>query len=476
MPGGRPAGDPPFPHGVALTVDADTRERGEHTLWGGSPARVFRLSEAGRSAWQQLRRHPVATPAQAALARTLTDAGLAHPQPPAADRPDVSVLIPVRDRPALLERCLDGLGSRYPVLVVDDGSADPGAVDRIAARHGARVIHRAIGGGPAAARNTGLAVVESELVALLDSDCEVAGDWIAKVAGHFVDPAVAAVAPRVLPQPATTQAGRFAQRHSSLDLGERAARVRPGGRIGYLPTAALLVRRLALASVCHAGAEVFDPALRYGEDVDLVWRLHEAGWRIRYDPGVVVRHQEPESWRALLSRRYRYGTSAAPLAARHPGTLSPLVLQPLPTLSVVALLTRRPVPAAAAYLLAVQGVRRTLRTAGLPVTGVAGQTADAVRQTWQGIGRYGRQFAMPLLAAGLLGRRTRWPSLSLLAGPAILDWLGLDSRPGLPLYLAGRCADDVAYGAGVWAGALRERVAEPLLPRIAWRPFRIRSR
>jgi mycofactocin system glycosyltransferase len=383
----------------------------------------------------------------------------------------------VKDRPALLERCLTGLGTRYPVLVVDDGSADPAAVDRIAARHGARVIHRACSGGPAAARNTGLAVlVESELVALLDSDCEVAGDWIAALAGHFVDPAVAAVAPRVLPQPATTRAGRFAQWHNSLDLGERAARVRPGSRVSYLPTAALVVRRSALASVDPTGARVFDPALRYGEDVDLVWRLHEAGWRIRYEPGVIVRHKEPDSWPALLSRRYRYGTSAAPLAARHPGTLAPLVLQPLPTLSVLALLARRPLPAVAAYLLAVRGIRNTLREAGLPITGVAGPAAGGVRQTWQGIGRYGSQFAMPVLAAGLLGRRTRWPALSLLAGPAILDWLGFDSRPGLPRYLAGRCADDLAYGAGVWAGALRERVAEPLLPRIAWRPFRIRPR
>ena len=45
MPDRPPTGNPPFPHGVALTVDADTRELDEHTLWGGSPARVFRLSE-----------------------------------------------------------------------------------------------------------------------------------------------------------------------------------------------------------------------------------------------------------------------------------------------------------------------------------------------------------------------------------------------------------------------------------------------
>ena len=47
-------------------------------------------------------------------------------------------------------------------------------------------------------------------------------------------------------------------------------------KVSYVPTAALLVRRAALDSVTPGGGAVFDPALRYGEDVDLVWRLHDA--------------------------------------------------------------------------------------------------------------------------------------------------------------------------------------------------------
>ena len=79
--------------------------------------------------------------------------------------------------------------------------------------------------------------------------------------------------------------------------------MRPGSRVSYVPTAALLVRRSALDSVAIDDAAipapghlagpgplssrgVFDPALRYGEDVDLIWRLHDAGWRVRYEPSV----------------------------------------------------------------------------------------------------------------------------------------------------------------------------------------------
>jgi hypothetical protein len=36
----------------------------------------------------------------------------------------------------------------------------------------------------------------------------------------------------------------------------------------------------------------------------------------------------------------------------------------------------------------------------------------------------------------------------------------------------GHLADDVAYGTGVWAGALRARSTAPVRPVIAWHPFR----
>jgi GT2 family glycosyltransferase len=45
-----------------------------------------------------------------------------------------------------------------------------------------------------------------------------------------------------------------------------------------------------------------------------VWRLRDAGWRVVYEPGVVVAHASHHA----LRRRFRYGTSAAPLRARHP--------------------------------------------------------------------------------------------------------------------------------------------------------------
>jgi mycofactocin system glycosyltransferase len=478
------AGAPGLPAGFGLVLDPGTRQPGDGTLFGGAPARVLRLSRTGRAALAELRAGPVRSVAAARLARKLTDAGLAHPRPPELpSRPDVTVLIPVRDRTALLDQCLSALGGGYPVVVVDDGSRDPEAVAVVAAAHGAALVRRPVNGGPGAARNTGLLNVTTDLVAFLDSDCVPGPGWIERLAAHLADPAVAAAAPRMAAVPAgLSWAGRYATAACCLDLGGAEARVVPGTRVAYVPTAALLARRAALV---HDAGPGFDPALRWGEDVDLVWRLHHAGWRIRYDPAVLVPHHEPHGWPALLARRFRYGTSAAPLALRHPGQVPPLVLHPWPALTVAGLLAGNPAVAGLGFTGSVLAMRATLHRAGLPSRGVLPAMLTATRQTWLGVGRYACQFGMPVLAATLVAPgggspARRWARraavASLLLGPPLTAWSARRRSLDPVRYVLGHLADDVAYGTGVWAGALRARNMAAVRPVIAWHPLRVPRR
>jgi mycofactocin system glycosyltransferase len=383
---------------------------------------------------------------------------------------DVTVVIPVRDRAALLDRCLAALDGAYPVVVVDDGSRDPGAVAAVAAAHGATLVRRPACGGPSAARNTGLEHVTSELVGFVDSDCVPGPGWVDRLAGHFADPMVAAVAPRVTALATDTVAGRYTRAAGALDMGTRPARVAPNTRVSYVPTAALVARRSALRAVARQTG-VFDPAMPVGEDVDLVWRLHTAGWRVRYDPAVEVGHHEPRTLSGLLARRLRYGTSAAPLAVRHPGYVPALVLEPWPAATVAALLTRRPLLAGAAFALSVLTTNRTLRAHDLPTSDVVRVKAAAVAKTWLGAGRYAIQYAPPLLLALLLargraGRTRRAAAASLLLGTPLVAWA--TRRPAVdPVrFAAVALADDIAYGAGVWAGCVRHRTAMPLRPTV----------
>ncbi|MFJ7213268.1 mycofactocin biosynthesis glycosyltransferase MftF [Amycolatopsis sp. NPDC098790] len=464
----------PLPAGFRVVLDQDTKQLRENLWFGGSPARVLRLTAAGRKAWRELADGPVTSTPAGALARRLTDAGLAHPIPPEPTSPaDLTFVVPVLDRPGSLARCLASLDSHHPVLVVDDGSKDPQAIAKVAAAHGAKLVRRNENGGPGAARNTALDHVTTELVAFVDSDCVAPGDWTEALAAHFADPLLAAIAPRVRPLAKNTTAGRYTNVAGSLDLGDRPARVAPRTRTSYVPTAALVARRAALREVGG-----FDPGLRVGEDVDLGWRLHAAGHRVRYAPDVHVGHHEPGTWRELLGRRARYGTSAAPLSRRHPGNLAPLVLHPWPALTVGALLARRPLLAAGGFGGAVLNMLKTLRHNDIPTEGVVRAMGTAVHQTWLGAGRCGTQFAAPVLAALLVprgwGRRAAVASLVL--GPPLTAWA--KQRPDLdPVrYTAAALADDIAYGAGVWAGCLIHRTAAPVLPEISWRPLRVDSK
>ncbi len=468
-----------LPPGFGLALDPSVlRFDGGAVLVGGRPGRVLRLSPEGVRALDRLLDAtvvgdaPTDVPGLARLAGRLVDGGLAHPRPPPGSGPgpaEVTVVVPVRDRPEVLAACLGALGHDATVLVVDDGSADAGAVARVCAQAGAGLVRRGSTGGPASARNDGVAAAGTPVVAFVDSDCIPPAGWLAGLLPHFGDPAVVAVAPRVRPVAGgsgSSRLGRFADAHSPLDMGPDEGLVGPGRAVPYVPTAALVVRREALG----AG---FDTGLRYGEDVDAVWRLVEDGGDVRYVPEVVVGHREPPGWRATLARRFRYGTSAAPLARRHPGCLAPLELSPWPATGAVAALTGHPGTAAGIVGTWAATLARRTRAARLPAALPLRWAAGGTASTALGAGRAATQLALPALALALARPgRARRAALALVMGPPLVDWWRRRPALGPVTWTVASVADDVAYGAGVWAGCLRERTAAPLLPAVrrAWPP------
>ncbi|HEV7209279.1 MAG TPA: mycofactocin biosynthesis glycosyltransferase MftF [Mycobacteriales bacterium] len=453
--------------------DATLRVRaGGALLLGGAPRRLLRLTPSGRrAALQLLAGAPVSTPAQGLLARRLTTAGMAHPVPTAGGELTVTAVVPVRDRPEALARCLRALGALdVPTVVVDDGSDDPAAIRTVCAGHAARVLRHACARGPAAARNLGVAQLAADVVAFVDSDIVAGPDSLPRLLAHLADPQVVAVAPRVLPDRASGAGGRPAGRvlrqllavRSPLDLGAQPAQVQPGTAVPFVPTACLLVRRTALPA--------FDEALRYGEDVDLIWRLIDAGGIVRYDPSVQVAHAEPTTWRGALARRHRYGGSAGPLARRHGLRLAHLRLGALPLTTAVALVVAParvsgPVAAAAAAW-----TGQHLRRAGLPPRAAGLLAGQAHAGAACSVGSYLTLLAPLLPAAALLTTRTRRRLTAVVLAPLAAEYLGRRPRLDPLTWLAAAMLDDVAYASGVWRGCLRARTAAPLLPNVRFRP------
>jgi mycofactocin glycosyltransferase len=277
---------------------------------------------------------------------------------------------------------------------------------------------------------------------------------------------VAAVAPRIVPLPVApaTALSRYESVRSSLDRGSSAGLVRPLSRIPYVPSAALVVRREV------AGDDLFDSRLRGGEDVDLVWRLVEAGWDVRYEPASIVRHERPENVRSWLGRRAFYGTTAGPLARRHPKSLVPLQASAW-SAGVWALVGARRPALAAGLLAASVGVlaRRFDGLVDQPLRVAAkiagGGTLRSARPALHGLIRAWS----PALVLALWGRRTRRAAALALVAPALADWRADRSRLDPVRYTALHVADDVAYGVGVWWGCVTARTLAPLRPRIVFR-------
>jgi len=460
-----------LPAGFAVQLAADVhRSRNGRLMLGGSPARLLRLTPA---AGRLLRPgyFAVTGPASAALARRLVDSGMANPRPPACPVHDVTIVIPVRDRVAQLGQQLARLRaapetSQLPLLVVDDGSVNGAAMATVARTYGARLLVHPDNRGPAAARNTGMRRADTAYIAFCDSDVLPEAGWLGPLLAQFADPAVALAAPRVLTASGASPGwlDRYERVRSPLDMEGREAPIIPLSPLAYVPGAAMVVRKAAMG----AG---FAPELRFGEDVDLCLRLHRAGWQLRFVPAAQVTHRPRSQLGSWLAQRARYGTSAADLALRHPGLVPPLHAAPWSVAACVLLLRARPLPAALAGLLFVGAAARLTRLmpdADRPVRAATLLTLGAIRGTGEQLGRCAtRHYWPPAILAALLSKRARW---LLLAG-AVLDGL-LDhercGRPQGPLaHLLLRRLDDIAYGTGLWAGAVRRRTVAPLLPRLA---------
>ncbi len=462
----RPAPDTRLPDGFLVVLDPRTRRRDAGaTLLGGSPLRLLRLAPRARDllVTDTL---TVVDATTATLAGRLLDSGLAHPRLVPVPPTDVTVVVPVKDRTAALARLLDALRTDsetadLPVTVVDDGSADPAAVAAVCVAHRATVLRHETARGPSAARNAGLRAATTAAVAFVDSDCVPRPGWLGVLAAHLADPRVAVVAPRIVALPAdrTGWVTSYEDAVSALDMGAHPAPVAPLTGVSYVPSATLLVRRAALD-------DGFDESMRVAEDVDLVWRLVGAGWRVRYDPAARVAHAHPAETREWLRRRAYYGTGAALLAQRHGSAVAPVVMSPWSAAAwALVLLGGRPGALGAGVVLAVATRMLAARLGDPPPTALAASLV--VRGSFAGgrtLARSVTRHHWPLVVPLLGSRRVRRLALLAATTDAVGAWWPHRRRVGLLRFAAGRRLEDLAYGAGLWQGAWRARDVRALLP------------
>ena len=439
-------------------------------LVGGSPLGVVRLRGSATHALASDRRLTVADEVTRVVADRLLATNLALPDLdhlPQPDAKDLTVVIPVRDRATQLDRCLASLRG-IACLVVDDASHDLDAVAAVARRHGARVLRLEVNCGPAAARNAGLATVGTPYVAFVDSDVQVSPAALLGLVRHLEDPKVVLVGPRVRGQSRATRSRwfeRYEAHSSSLTLGKRSGVVRPGAAVAWLPSACLVARTSDLG-------DGFDRGMRVGEDVDLVWRLTDAGHRVRYDADVDAWHDTRGTVRDWLGRKAYYGFGSAALAARHGDKVAPAVLSPSYFAAAALVLSRTRLASLATTMVLLDGARRvhSVIPDGKGSVAVSGSIAVrgmvwAVRQESALLLRHW----WPVTLIGVVASRSvrRAVATALLVDLAVVI-AETDALPTVEVapHLLARRLDDLAYGAGLWWGALHQGSTKAL--RIRW--------
>ncbi|NEW25523.1 mycofactocin biosynthesis glycosyltransferase MftF [Nocardia cyriacigeorgica] len=456
-----------LPDGFGVRIDPRVRAySGGRILIGGTPARLLRLApEAAEMIGDGYLE--VNGPKSAVVARRLLDSGVANPRPRLLPSPeDVTIIVPLHNNAEGLARLLAALRG-HNVIVVDDGSDLPVRVPPVAGgRCQVSVLRHERALGPAAARNAGLRAATTEFVAFLDSDVVPRSGWLEVMLGHFSDPEVALVAPRIVAlDPESNALARYEHTRSSLDLGRRESAVQSRGMVSYVPSAALLVRRGAL--LAEGG---FDESMHVAEDVDLCWRLERAGWRLRYEPAAHVAHDHRVSFRAWFNRKMFYGTGAAPLGARHAGMVSPLSVPSWTMLAAVLFgtLTRWGFVGGVLTLVAALGrLRRVFGELDNP-TRIA--SIYLARGFFAGLWRLAsamcRHYWPVTVLAMVASRRIRRIAVTMALADGLADWFTHRDAGGLdPLrYIAFRRIDDIAYGTGLWLGAWRARSIEALKP------------
>jgi len=227
--------------------------------------------------------------------------------------PLVSVIVCTRDGEDRIAACLSAVvkmtGGGFEIIVVDDGSEDRTA--DIVARNFPEVrLLRLAPSGLSAARNAGAEAAQGEILAFTDDDCEPDEEWISRLRPMFKDGNFAAVGGPNLPpkarnwEEAVSAAAPGAPSHVMLDDVEAE----------HLPGCNFAVTKAAWLAIGG-----FDPQFQTaGDDVDICWRLRDAGFRLGFVPGAFVWHRRRPTITAFLRQQLGYGRAEKLLMAKHP--------------------------------------------------------------------------------------------------------------------------------------------------------------
>lgn len=245
--------------------------------------------------------------------------------------PRFSVIVPTRDREALLGHSLRALArlerpaGGFEVIVVDDGSRRP--PDAVLADRAGTLelsLHTQANAGPAAARNAGAERARGELLAFVDDDVSPEPAWLLAIDRASRSDPKAALGGAVVPLADAGHCAEASELIVEIATGRAEQNEDPGRLPRFLPTSNLVVPAEAFARVGR-----FNPAFRVSEDREFCRRWRRDGRPIRFVAEAICVHRKQLSVPGFARQHYLYGQGAFSFqrGSAH-GAASPRVVEP----------------------------------------------------------------------------------------------------------------------------------------------------
>lgn len=239
---------------------------------------------------------------------------------PPISRPEISVIIPTRNRGAALAAALACLAAQeidpscFEVIVVDDGGSDD--TEAVVARSYpfTAQYHRQTNQGAVVARRTGVALAQGRIFVFLDDDITVGKQTIAAFAEELARPPRAVVIGALRPPP-------YPDNRLFRDLYGQLMATGPGRDIGFLDCLGGILA-VTREDYFHIGGwqDVAHDGRGAWCDVDFGYRGHLLGYRFRRAAGAVGYHDDRaiQDWPTYCRQQEKAAEQAVLLFRKHP--------------------------------------------------------------------------------------------------------------------------------------------------------------
>ena len=232
--------------------------------------------------------------------------------------PKIAVVIPAFNEEAAIGKCIESvLASDYPwleIVVVDDGSSDNTLNQIFEFKHKSNVrmiSHPNQGKWSALNRAVLSLAADADVAICIDADTQVAPDAVSKLAEHFQNPKVGAVAGKIVVGNQINLLTRMqALEYVTAQNFERRAFDRING-ILVVPGA---IGAWRVAALHKAGLFCQDTMT---EDCDLTISVNRAGYRVVYEDRAVAFTEAPQSIRVFMTQRLRWSLGVFQSAWKH---------------------------------------------------------------------------------------------------------------------------------------------------------------